>query len=582
MGHFYYPPPPPIVSATGAQPYAGNKLPPAVTAVQVDNPPFPWQMIPMWGIRRGLPQTTKFLPISVTAVPVTNPPFLNKGRGLQQSEVYLSQPDPWVYTYLGGIFGLQPYGLKALPPSITAVPVNNPPFANEGRGLLQQWPAADPWFYSYLGGGLGRQPYGPETTLYPTAVVTAYPLGTPNDLQYPSIIGSWQFPDPIPTIPRKLSPGIPGQSVDNPPPTFEGRYPNATPNVIVTLWQPPDPQPTLPGKLSPGIPGQSVDFPPFVSEWVDQAQGQIAYSWLSPDPQPQQQGKLSPGVPGQSVDNPPGLIRQLPSVQLEVPYQQPVLKLVQPFVAASLQQAFTSVWLNPVVASWQPPDPQPTTPRNLNPQITAVQVDNPPFAWQQIPTWEARKTLPQTTKYFVQPATVAATQVPFTQAWLATVTQSWQPLDSLPTLPRNLNPTVTAVGVDNPPFGLLVTVVEPWVFTDPLPQVGPKIIVGARTDNPPFSYVGRSGVTAELVQSWQPPDPPPVQRGPLNPSITAVPVNNPPFTNEARTATYWTIMGTWEIPLPPMPQQTQPSYIVTIAPPVNLKKYSYISSSYIQ
>lgn len=509
MGHFYYPPPPPIVSATGAQPYAGNKLPPAVTAVQVDNPPFPWQMIPTWDVRRGLPQTTKLLPVSVTAVPVNNPPFLNEGRGLQQSEVYLSQPDPWVYTYLGGVFGLQPYGLKALTPSITAVSVNNPPFANEGRGLLQQWPAADPWFYSYLGGGLGRQPYGPETTLYPTAVVTAYPLGTPNDLQYPSIIGSWQFPDPAPTIPRKLSPGIPGQSVDNPPPTFEGRYPNATPNVIVTLWQPPDPLPTLPGKLSPGIPGQSVDFPPFISEWLDQAQGQIVYSWLPPDPQPQQQGKLSPGVPGQSVDNPPGLIRQLPPVQLEAPYPQITVKQVQPFVAASVQQVFTSVWLNPILASWQPSDLQPTLPRNLPPQLTSVQVDNPPF-------------------------------------------------------------------------GLLVTVVDPWIFTDPLPQVGPKIIVGARTDNPPFSYVGRSGVTAELVQSWQPPDPPPVQRGPLNPSITAVPVNNPPFTNEARTATYWTVMGTWEIPLPPMPQQTQPSYIVTIAPPVNLKKYSYISSSYIQ
>src|SRR5229473_845709 len=39
MGHFYAPPPP-IVSATGAQAYAPNRLPPAVEAVPVNEPPY--------------------------------------------------------------------------------------------------------------------------------------------------------------------------------------------------------------------------------------------------------------------------------------------------------------------------------------------------------------------------------------------------------------------------------------------------------------------------------------------------------------------------------------------------------------
>src|SRR5262249_37808150 len=73
-----------------------------------------------------------------------------------------------------------------------------------------------------------------------------------------------------PCAPRTLAPGIPGQSVDPPPADRRGR---SHLGIIIQASQP-DPynfpfagpaggqQPYVPRWLSPGIPGQSVDRPP--------------------------------------------------------------------------------------------------------------------------------------------------------------------------------------------------------------------------------------------------------------------------------------------------------------------------------
>lgn len=451
MGHFYSPPPP-IISANGAQPYAPNKLPPAITAVRVDNPPSSWQQIPTWEARRVLPQTTRFL-IPVTAAVVNNPPFSYPGRGVPQQAIAatISQPDPWQYTFVGlGFTGLQPYGRGLLPPSILNAPSDQPPFVNEGRNawvvnVIQAWQPPDPQpFVSYTG---------------------------------------WQ-----PLAPNKVSPGIPGRSVDNPP--------IGTPNdlqlpSIIGAWNPPDPQPFMGGL------------------------------------QPLEPNKLTPN----SVDNPPLLVRQQFPIQPETPYQQPSVKLVQPFVVSS--QAFTSVWLNPVLASWQLVDLQPTLPRNLNPSITAVTVDNPPFGLlvTVIEPWVSDYPPQQPAYKVTQSGAAPAVQVAYSLWWLPPILQAWQPPDPQPTLPRNLNPS----------------------------------LIGLQVNNPPFSHFGRASLTINEILAWQPPDPPPLQKGPLPPQLTAVPVNNPPGVNPDNTPTYWAIMGVWDIPLPPQPQQTK--YIVTIIPP---------------
>src|ERR1700692_2675165 len=112
----FFPPPPPIVSVNGAQPYAGNKLPPSIMAVEVDQPPASWMLIPWWEPRK--------LPVLA----------------------------------------------RSLNPGLFPVVVVNNPIPNSD---------------------------------YLIAIFTA--------------IEAWQPSDPVPTIPRKLSPGIPGQSVDNPP-----------------------------------------------------------------------------------------------------------------------------------------------------------------------------------------------------------------------------------------------------------------------------------------------------------------------------------------------------------------------------
>lgn len=447
MGHFYNPPQP-IVSRTGAQPSAPNKLPPS----------------------------TLIVPEPPHASPMRQP-------AIAQQAAIQAQPDPWQYNSVGSGFSeLQPYGKGQLPPSLLIVP--NPPFVLYGSDAwlnttIQAWQPPDP------------QPF----------------------------TGDWQ-----PLAPRKLSPGIPGQSVDSPPPANEGRYPNATPDVIARSWQPPDPPPTLPRNLAPGVPGQSVDNPPLLAS------------------------------------------RQMP-LALDVPWPQPQVKLVPSAPPVTASQPYAPLWMSSVLSAWQAGDAPPTIPRLLNASFLAVPVDNPPFGmlevypdqsrdgiyYRQPFLRQVRRTGTDIGVPFVPPVT--STFVPYTTFWMGAVTAwSIQP-DPPPTLPRNLNPQLLAVPVDNPPFGLLVTVVEPWIGQDPLPTV-PRfgIPLGVQANNPPFSYFARTAQLQAIITLWQPPDPPPVQRGPLNPSILTVAVNNPPFTYSARTAQQNAILAAWQ---PPDPQPTQ-------------------------
>lgn len=187
MAIYHHPPPPVFIG--GAQPYAPRKLAPQITAVQVDDPPFqhrertavqisiaafaqwPPRITDPWlytFMGRGQPlDLTKVLP---SLISVDNPPFVQRGRTLAQIAIASWAPfppnvyDPWAYTFTGG---RQPVTPRWLTPSITDVPVNNPPFSHPSRSIAQIAIAAwswyvpnvpDPWSYTFF---RGRQPLTP-------------------------------------------------------------------------------------------------------------------------------------------------------------------------------------------------------------------------------------------------------------------------------------------------------------------------------------------------------------------------------------------------------------------------------------
>jgi len=209
----FFPPPPPFMG--GAQPHAPRELPPSITAVPVNNPPF-----------------TQGGPIAVIA-----------------EVVAIGQPNPWQYVFAGPVAGRQPYGPRQLNPSITAVPVNNPPFTYGGPIALLAEEAAiaqpDPWTYNFAG---ATQPF----------------------------------------TPKKNSPGIPGQSADPPPFTHRGLVPATAEEIALTQ---PDPwtynfaggwQPFQPRRLPASITAVPVNDPPFGSRGSAQLASIIAQA--QPDP----------------------------------------------------------------------------------------------------------------------------------------------------------------------------------------------------------------------------------------------------------------------------------------------------------
>jgi hypothetical protein len=174
---------------------------------------------------------------------------------------------------------------------------------------------------------------------------------------------------------------------------------------------------------------------------------------------------LSPGIPGQSVDNPPAFTRFQPPYPADsVPLQQQTYAIPQTTVVVTTQGPYNNTWLASVIQSWFGTDPLPTLPRNLNPSITAVPVNNPPFSHYGRASWVAEIAV-----------------------------LAWQPPDPLPTLSGKLNPTVLAVPVNNPPFGSrteLPGILAAWASWPPQPLPTPS-------------------ASAPQVQPGPPPPPPP-------------------------------------------------------------------------
>lgn len=91
---------------------------------------------------------------------IDRPPVAHPERSVGATEIKaLWQPDPWTYSFAGG---LQPFAPRRLPPALTAVPVNDPPFTLGGPIAIGAEIVAtaqpSPWTYTFNG---GWQPYQP-------------------------------------------------------------------------------------------------------------------------------------------------------------------------------------------------------------------------------------------------------------------------------------------------------------------------------------------------------------------------------------------------------------------------------------
>lgn len=360
----------------------------------------------------------------------------------------------------------QPLTPRDLPPQITAVPVNDPPFATGLR-----------WSTEWL-----------------------------------QLLQLWDPGPAAPTQARKLSPGIPGQSVDRPPVTTE-----TLPYLLLRQWDPPDPPPRQKGPLSPGIPGQSINNPPLVYRVL---QNEIARLWDAPPPEPVQNGNLSPGIPGQSIDNPPPSRKPLLRWDLpDWPIQQRAFYPIQIIITGDNPPfGMPQPWLFSTLRQWEPIPPTPIQYARIYQEFVATG-DNPPFgippewlwtvryAWQEAPTiFQAQKLSPGIPGQSVDqpPLIYRITQSEVIRLWDAPAPD--------PVQKGKLSAGIPGQSVDQPPLRTtlnFITQVKAWEPSVIAPQrqiylPQPFIVVSA--DNPPFG-MPPDWLYSVLTGAWQPGQP---------------------------------------------------------------------------
>jgi hypothetical protein len=341
-----------------------------------------------------------------------------------------------------------------------------------------------------------------------------YPTARPDLDTRALIVGSWQPPPPLPTLRVKLTgsllDGHPAGQVDSPYPSL--RPDLNTRDLIVRAWQPPAPLPALQKRgIFPGIPPVvTADNPPF---------GLLETNidpWLGPAPLPTRPRQSNPTV----LDNPP----VAPTADNPPGYPASDITVVDIFVPLPQQ----SKKLNPAFLNVPPPP-----------------IDNP---------------IPQRGG--------AQIQVAF----------SWIPGPPLPTLRgkvngATLNNPPPVASVDNPPFGLLETNIDPWLGPPPLPT-RPRQLPADQLNNPSVAADNPPGYPASDLAVVSIPDPLPTLPRKLNPAFldnpAVVTVDNPPPYRRA----LHNILAQWQ---PPFPQiitlyVTTQDGIANVVPPPTVRR----------
>lgn len=322
-------------------PQLPEKLPPALLDVRVDDPPrqragTPWSPVPTAWAEPVFNLQRRFV---VQGVVVGSAPFSRGWQDVVRSWQY----DPGMPRLRG-----------LLAPQLIAVPEDSPVPSHGGRTPLQMQQRA--WFASV-----------PPDRPAHFGTRTAAPPGWSVD--EPPRFRAFVFP---PQPPTPLQVQYPKLAQDGGA-TAVADQPRSPEQLALRWWVPGAAPPVLPRLLSPGVPGQSVDAPP----------GQLAQPAAThyEDRRPiLVTRQLSPGIPGQSVDAPPSIASRQPArawydglypatqPRLGVPSQAAV-----DFPPVAQQDAGWSV------AHWFAPYVEPQRSRPLNSSLLAVRVDDPPF-----------------------------------------------------------------------------------------------------------------------------------------------------------------------------------------------------------
>lgn len=289
------------------------------------------------------------------------------------------------------------------------------------------------------------------------------------------VVAAWTPLDAAPVLARNLSPGIPGVSVDAPPPSS-----SEIEQLASVAWPTGWDVPIVKGKLSPGIPGQSVDAPPASSNAGRQLArgGEWPVGWSVPIVK----GKASPGIPGQSVDQPPVSSTVGKQRVAEWPAGWAV-PLVKASISAAIpgQSVDAPTGLRRPAIAW-PVDPfNPILPRNLAAGAPGQSIDAPPPRRRgDVTGWDAQPVHPQTAARFVQ---FTADSPPIDgRRWLSGVVSAWAPgAVLLPIQARLVQPFTPSV--DNPPQRQGTQ--QFWTAVDAQPQQPRPLLVQGEVAPPP-------------------------------------------------------------------------------------------------
>jgi hypothetical protein len=412
----------------GREPLEPRKLPPSITAVPVNDPPYEHEgrwpgtafvLAALWQPPDPAPVIRGSLSPGIPRQSVDPPPASHAGRSVGAAEIaILAQPDPWTHSFEGGS---QAFAPRWLNPQLIAVEVDNPPFPGWRVIVAMPPPAA-----------AGALPFVPRPV--PQGAAAGAAAQTPFAPGWlATVLAIWGSADPATSPARRLSPSISAVEVDNPPFAHPGR--TLLFQAEAALLAQPDPwtytfagafEPYQPRTLSPGTPGQSIDPPPPAS--LKATAAGIAVGWIPPDPAPITAGRLSPGIPGQSAD-PPRVPRNLgldAALRPADPIVLPQRAGLSPGIPG--QSVGNPPGLRLFVPAPVEPATLPLLPRTLAPGIPGQSVDRSPgLARLGQPAWpDLPPALPSLPPKLVQAAAAAVSAfVPYTRPWLALVLSLW-------------------------------------------------------------------------------------------------------------------------------------------------------------
>jgi hypothetical protein len=419
----------------------------AVAAVQPPHRTLPETVLAAW---RTATQTPVFGPgFAQPFVPADNPPFgldvwlpstlaqwqvapwtQQRSTGLIQAAVTAAAQQPPRRTLPETI--LAAWRVSSMTPLISGWRVqeyvpDNPPF-----GL-------DPWLTSALAQWQTiSQPQQRTARLIQAAIAAAVANPPFDQSWFWGVINQWQAIGPVLQA-RKLSPGIPGQSVDKPP--------NRAAELRATLvsWQPPPLVQISYARLIQAAIAAAADNPPFgivrpysaLGQWQARTLTKIEQALVVPE-------FIASVVNDPPFGMPPDWLYQVLTTAWKpgdpLPKQlQKILQGAPPAVVNNPPFGMPPRWYAAAISAWIPPPPLPRQKGPLSPGIPGLSVDNPTgriidLRWSKESSWIITN-IDQVAPLIQPPAVVNNPPFGMPPDWLYSVlTAAWKPGEPLPKL----------------------------------------------------------------------------------------------------------------------------------------------------